>query len=191
MNAVLIRHTRVAAQPGVCFGWSDVPLADTFPEEARSVRERLPWLPAEVWTSPAQRCRVLAEQLGVTWVRVEPRLQELDFGGWEGRRWEDFRGPESEAWANDPWTRRPPGGETAAELWARVGELRAELLAGDTDRIALITHAGVIRAWRGLMTGRPLRELWSDPVEFGGIETAILADDPRAAADGKSGASFL
>lgn len=191
MNAVLIRHTRIIAPPGVCYGRSDVTLADTFPEDARAVRERLPWMPAEVWTSPAQRCHALAEQLGAAQVRIEPRLQELDFGAWEGRRWEDFLGPESETWANDPWNLRPPGGETAAELWARVGELRAELLAGDTDRIALITHAGVIRVWRGLMTGRPLRELWSDPVEFGGIETAILADNPRAAADGKSDTSFL
>ena len=191
MNAVLIRHTRIAALAGVCYGRSDVPLADTFTEDARVVRERLPWLPAEVWTSPAQRCRALAEQLGAAQVRIEPRLHELDFGAWEGRRWEDFHCPESEAWANDPWNLRPPGGETAAELWARVGELRAELLAGDTDRIALITHAGVVRAWRGLVTGRPLRELWFAPVEYGGIETAILADDPRAAADGKSDASFL
>ncbi len=191
MNAVLIRHTRIAALASVCYGRSDVPLADTFPEDARAVRERLPWMPAEVWTSPAQRCRALAEQLGAARVRVEPRLQELDFGAWEGRRWEDFRGSESEAWANDPWNLRPPGGETAVELWARVGELRAELLAGDTDRIALITHAGVIRAWRGLMTGRSLRELWSESVEFGGIEAAISSDDPRTASTEESDASSL
>ncbi|MDO8540654.1 MAG: histidine phosphatase family protein [Opitutaceae bacterium] len=191
MNAVLIRHTRVAAQPGVCFGWSDVPLADTFPEEARSVRERLPWVPAEVWTSPALRCRALAERLGAAQVRIDPRLQELDFGAWEGRRWEDFHCPASEAWALDPWNERPPGGETAAELWARVHELRAELVARDADRIALVTHAGVIRAWRGLTTGRLLREQWSEPVEFGGIETAISVGDPRVAAAGKSGASAL
>ncbi len=191
MNAVLIRHTRIVAPPGVCYGRSDVPLADTFPEEARSVRERLPWVPAEVWTSPALRCRALAERLGAARVGIDLRLQELNFGAWEGRCWQDFRGPESEAWANDPWNQRPPSGETTAELWARVRELRAEMLAGDADRIALITHAGVIRAWRGLSTGRPLHELWSDPVEFGGIETGILADDPRAAVDGKFGASFL
>jgi alpha-ribazole phosphatase len=172
MKAVLVRHTRIAAPTGLCYGRSDVPLADTFPEDGRIVRERLPWVPAEVWTSPAFRCRALAERLGAARVRIDPRLQELDFGAWEGRRWEDFRGPACEAWALDPWNLRPPGGETAAELWARVGEVRSELIGGNPDRIALITHAGVIRAWRGHATGRPMSELWSEPVAFGEIETA-------------------
>ncbi len=178
MNAVLIRHTRIVVPPGVCYGRSDVPLADTFPVEARSVRERMPWVPVEVWTSPALRCRALAERLGAAQVRFEPRLQELNFGAWEGCRWEEFRGPVSEAWARDPWNVRPPGGETAAELWARVNELRAELLARNADRIALVTHAGVIRAWRGLTTGRSLRKLWSEPVEWGGIEATISTSEP-------------
>jgi len=130
-----------------------------------------------VWASPALRCRMLAESLGVGPVRIEPRLQELNFGEWQGRRWEEFRDAASEAWARDPWNERPPGGETGAQLWARVGELRAELLARDADRVVLVTHAGVIRAWRGLRTGRPLCELWSEPVEFGGIEPAVCAGD--------------
>ena len=106
-------------------------------------------------------------------MRIEPRLQELNFGEGEGRRWKVFRDATSEAWARDPWTRRPPGGKTVAELLARVGELRAELLARMADRVALVTHAGVIRVWRGLTTGQSLPELWSEPVEFGGIETAV------------------
>jgi alpha-ribazole phosphatase len=170
VKIVLIRHTRVLVPAGVCYGRSEVPLAETFAEEARSVRGRLPWEPAEVWTSPALRCLALADRLGAAPVRIEPRLWELDFGAWEGRLWEDFRGPESEAWALDPWSRRPPGGETAEELWDRVGELRSELIAADADRIALVTHAGVIRAWRGHETGRSLRELWADPVAFGEIQ---------------------
>ncbi|MDO8545539.1 MAG: histidine phosphatase family protein [Opitutaceae bacterium] len=178
MNAVFIRHTRIVAPPGVCFGRSDVPLADTFPEEAIAVRKWLPWVPREVWTSPAPRCRALADRLGTVRVRIEPRLHELNFGAWEGRCWEDFRGPASEAWARDPWNERPPGGETAADLWARVSDLRADLIACDAERIALVTHAGVIRAWRGLTAGRTLRDVWAEPVAFGGVEMAILAGDP-------------
>ncbi|MCX6951418.1 MAG: alpha-ribazole phosphatase family protein [Verrucomicrobia bacterium] len=175
MNVVLIRHTRIVAPPGVCFGRSDVPLAATFPDEAEDVRARLPWVPAEVWSSPAPRCRALADRLGAARVRLDPRLQELNFGAWEGRRWDDFRSPESEAWALDPWNQRPPGGESAAELWARVDALRADLLTRGGDRIAIVTHAGVIRAWRGLTAGKSLREVWSEPVEFGGILGGIHA----------------
>ncbi len=177
---------------GRCYGRAEVALADTFAEEARAVLAALPWAPREVWTSPALRCVALAEMLaGGAPVRVESRLQELSFGAWEGRRWETFRGPESEAWALDPWGRRPPGGETAAELWARVETLRAELLAGEHDRLVLVTHAGVIRAWRGLMTGRPPGELWSDPVEFGGLENAFAAQAVRGATKGNIVSKFL
>lgn len=173
MKAVLIRHTRIAAPSGLCYGRSEVPLAGSFPDEVRSVLERLPWAPVEVWSSPSLRCRALAERLGAPRVRTDPRLRELDFGAWEGRRWDDFHGPESDAWALDPWNRRPPGGETAAELWARVGELRAELIASGGERVALVTHAGVIRAWRAHAGGRQFCEAWAEPVAFGGIEEAL------------------
>ncbi|HEY0945642.1 MAG TPA: histidine phosphatase family protein [Opitutaceae bacterium] len=173
MNLVLIRHTRVAAPAGVCFGRTDVPLAPTFAEEAAAVRARLPWTPRAVWSSPARRCRALAESLAPGAVCVDPRLQALDFGAWEGRRWDEFRDAESEAWALDPWARRPPGGETAAELWARVGAVRAELLARAEQRLAIVTHAGVIRAWRSHATGRPWADVFAEPVECGEIEPAM------------------
>ena len=172
MSAVLIRHTRIVPPPGVCFGRTDVPLAETFAAEAAAVRGRLPWTPSAVWTSPAQRCRALAEFLAPGAVRVDSRLQELDFGAWEGRPWEEFRGPESEAWALDPWHRRPPGGETAAELWMRVAAVREEVLARAMERIVLVTHAGVIRAWRSQAAGRSWTEVFAEPVEMGGVEEA-------------------
>jgi alpha-ribazole phosphatase len=134
----------------------DVGLADGFAAEAETVRRALPWEPEEIWTSPLTRCRMLAERLatGRIAMREDERLMELNFGEWEGRRWETFRGPESEAWASDPWGRRPPGGETGLELWARVASVRREVLARATERrVAVVTHAGVIRVWRALAAG--------------------------------------
>lgn len=95
-------------------------------------------------------------------------------GAWEGRRWDEFRGPESEAWALDPWRQRPPGGESGQEFWARVARLRAEFLALKLDRAVIVTHAGVIRAWRGLAEGRPLDAVMREPVPFGSIWSADL-----------------
>ena len=34
MDIVLIRHTSVGVEKGTCYGWSDVPVADTFETEA-------------------------------------------------------------------------------------------------------------------------------------------------------------
>jgi alpha-ribazole phosphatase len=172
MNVVLIRHTRVEIPPGLCYGHHDVALASTFAADAAAVSAALPWRPLEVRTSPATRCTRLAASLGVIDVRVDPRLAELHMGRWEGRRWDELSGPEVEAWFADPWQARPPEGETAPELIARVTALRDELQSSNADRVALVTHAGVIRAWRSLAESRPLAELFAEAVPFGCIVTA-------------------
>ncbi len=170
MNAVLIRHTRVTVPAGVCYGRTDVALADTFAVEAAALSARLPWAPLIVWTSPATRCRRLADWIAEgKQVHVDARLQELDFGAWEGRPWESFRGPESEAWALDPWRLRPPGGESGDEFIARVAAVRAEMLAAQAERVAVVTHAGVQRIWRLLAERLPPEACWAMPVEFGAI----------------------
>lgn len=172
---VLIRHTRVDVAPGVCYGQTDVPLASTFDDEAATMLSRMPWSPAEIWTSPASRCTRLAEYFSVPSIHDDPRLLELNFGEWENRAWESFRSPQSEAWALDPMNIRPPGGETGAELHARVGEIRNELLARiaaraaahEDLRIAVVTHAGVIRSWRAHASGRGLMDFFGKAVPYG------------------------
>lgn len=173
MNAILIRHTRIVVPQGWCYGHADVLLADSFSEEAAEVLARLPWQPELVLTSPTTRCQRLAEHLaGAARVREDVRLRELHMGDWEGRLWESFRGPESEAWALDPWNRRPPNGESASEFWARVGLVRAELAGAEKSRVAIVTHAGVIRAWRGMAERLPFESALREPVAFGSIHLA-------------------
>jgi alpha-ribazole phosphatase len=176
MKAVLVRHTTIALPTGTCYGRLDVPLAPTFAEEAVAVVAALPWMPTLVLTSPATRCRRLATAIATAAepcpVLVDTRLAELHMGAWEGLRWDDISGEVFEQWKIDPWGTRPPGGENAADLLARVGEVRAGLGASRSGRVALVTHAGVIRAWRSLAEARPLPELFEDKIPFGSVWTA-------------------
>ncbi len=169
MNGLLVRHTRVVIPAGLCYGRTEVALAETFEAEAAAVRASLPWTPAAVWSSPAERCRRLAARLTEGEVRIEPRLAELDMGEWDGRRWEELSGPVHAGWMAEPWRTRPPGGESAEDLLVRVGALRAELFAARPERLVLVTHAGVIRAWRSIGEGRPLPELFAETVGFGSL----------------------
>ena len=41
MDVVLIRHTSVGVPKGTCYGWSDVPVADTFEAEAAETKRNL------------------------------------------------------------------------------------------------------------------------------------------------------
>ena len=41
MDIVLIRHTSVGVPKGTCYGWSDVPVAETFEQEAAVTKSNL------------------------------------------------------------------------------------------------------------------------------------------------------
>jgi alpha-ribazole phosphatase len=96
-----------------------------------------------VISSPARRCRRLAESFGAP-VSVDARLQELDFGAWDGRAWDDLPRPALDRWCDDFVNARPPGGESFAALIARAEAFVADLTTGGT--VVAVTHAGVIRA---------------------------------------------
>ncbi len=146
MRLVLVRHTEVTGTSGLCYGRTDVALADSFPREAATVRAALPPGPFALHTSPAQRCRRLAETFALTFT-IDPRLQELDFGDWDGRAWDDLPRPLLDRWCNDFVNGRPPQGETFTELAARAEDFVSDLARREpAGTVVAVTHAGVIRA---------------------------------------------
>ena len=77
---------------------------------------------------------------------IDERLQELDFGAWEGMAWAEVPHAESVHWAKDVWNRSPPGGETYAALYARASAAWQSLVLMDADAVAVIGNAGPLRA---------------------------------------------
>lgn len=143
----LLRHPKVAGA-GLVYGRHDPPLAPEAADQIEAACRRalaLRLSPGAVTSSPAPRAlalaRPLAAALGVG-VTEDPRLQELDFGAWEGRAWAALDRGESDPWAEDPWRRAPPGGERFFDLCARMAEALAE--AG--PEAVMVSHAGPIRA---------------------------------------------
>jgi alpha-ribazole phosphatase len=159
---IFLRHPAAAVAPGTCYGRLD---PDAGPGAEAAIARALALLPPvpAVLSSPAQRCRCLAERIaardGVPAV-IDARLQELDFGRWEGRRWDAIDRAESDSWAADPVSVAPPGGETFAALTARV----AAALADAPTRAAIVTHAGVIRAARMMLAGESFAAAFAVPV---------------------------
>ncbi|MBO0766874.1 MAG: histidine phosphatase family protein, partial [Hyphomicrobiaceae bacterium] len=82
--------------------------------------------------------------------RTDDRLRELDYGHWEGRRWQDLVHLDPDGTAArlaDPWNWQPAGGESYAMLSQRVG-----LWLADVQRDAVVVaHGGVSRVLRGLV----------------------------------------
>ncbi|MGN6665392.1 MAG: histidine phosphatase family protein, partial [Trinickia sp.] len=123
MDLIVIRHPAPAIAAGVCYGKTDVPLAGNASEAARSLVARLAALdaplPEHVVTSPLQRCAGVAHRLARQFGRVcdvDTRLQEIDFGAWEGQRWDAIDRAALDAWAADLRHARMHGGESVAQF---------------------------------------------------------------------------
>ena len=81
---------------------------------------------------------------------------EMDFGQWEGRRWDDIGAAAIDAWVADFAHYRPGGGESVGQFMQRVAAVWDETtLSADTPTL-WITHAGVIRAATLLQSGQRL-----------------------------------
>jgi len=161
----LIRHPRPQIEPGVCYGRLDVDCDDPLPVAARL---RLP-PQTTIISSPLRRARRLAEALAPQ-VRIDARLAEIDFGDWEGRRWDDIDRAAIDDWAADVLNFTPPGGESVADLQRRVIDFAGEIKATFSGTsAALITHAGVIRALLGHWRALPLAEWTQLECDFGSV----------------------
>ena len=103
--------------------------------------------------SPAQRCVQTASALWPARLPdyVDPALWEQDFGDWEDMPYADLPdlGPLSAA---DLAAHRPPGGESFADICARIQPalIRAATLGGT---VVVVAHAGTSRAAIAHATG--------------------------------------
>jgi probable phosphoglycerate mutase len=139
-------------------GQADPPLSALGREQARALAAALAPLAAGrrvlIAASDLARARETADIVGAALglaVRLDARLRELDVGAWSGhtpaeveRRWPAdlarFRAGD-DAFA-------PGGGESRLALRARVGAALAELEASGAETVALVSHLGVVRAFR-------------------------------------------
>ena len=151
------RHAPVA-DGLICYGRTDVAVQIAPDQAAETLLRAYRGEPPErVWTSPASRCRLVAEhiakKLEVPLV-VDDALSELDFGAWEGRLWSSIQTEDRsayEAWMANWQQLPPPRGESPGDIEARV---RAWVTASlREDVVWLIAHSGVVRALAVVLEG--------------------------------------
>lgn len=154
MRFVLVRHPPAAIAPGICYGRLDFGLRGDATETVREIVSAVAGAgPVQVWASPATRCLVVAETvarvLGAN-LLVDPRLQELDFGAWEGVEWNSVPRASLDAWAADPSDFAPPGGESGKALVARVCAVHQAIVAVRQDCV-IISHGGPLKLLAALI----------------------------------------
>jgi alpha-ribazole phosphatase len=159
MRLWLVRHAQPLIGSGLCYGRLDMP-ADAA-ATAACAGQLAALLPPglRVACSPLQRCEQLAHALYAQRpdlaYKTDARLQEMDFGQWEGRAWQAIARNELEAWTRD-FAHYTVGhdGESVTRFMTRVASAFDALGGPGDGDVVWITHAGVIRAAGLLAQGR-------------------------------------
>jgi probable phosphomutase (TIGR03848 family) len=157
---VLVRHA-VTEQTGPMLTGRNpgVDLSEHGREQARVLADRLSGLPVTaVYASPiertAQTAAAIAERHGLA-VRDLDGVVEADYGEWTGGKLEDLA--KTELWKTvqrAPSRARFPGGESLAEMQARIVRCLEDVVAEHSgELVVVVSHADPIKAAIAHYTG--------------------------------------
>ncbi|GLS89641.1 alpha-ribazole phosphatase [Psychromonas marina] len=175
LNIYLIRHTKPLIATGTCYGQLDCPVSDDYEQQLAKISgcfkdKKI----TAIYSSPLQRCSLLAEDLakvhlnkGATLLQsnhaqasyvqsthkqsviYDKRFKEINFGDWEGEKWNDIARIKIDEWNENRLYFEFPNGETPAHFHDRVLQAWSELittnfLTQNPINILLVAHSGVI-----------------------------------------------
>jgi broad specificity phosphatase PhoE len=173
---LLIRHGKHTGPEDVLLGRSDA--AGLSGEGWEQIR-RLGFFLARpqvdlIYASPRRRCLDTAAQLAMAFgapVETDEALDEVDYGSWTGQSFSALAGdPVWAEWNEKRDLVRAPGGERMRDVQVRIlRHLQCASVLHPEARIAVVTHAEVIRAALLAERGLSLRK-WSEiDVELGSV----------------------
>ena len=176
MEVVLVRHTSVDVPRGTCYGQTDVPVRDTFEQEARAtlaeLQQHMPF--DRAYTSPLKRARQLAAFCGYADALCDNRIMEMNMGEWEMQRYDEIRDEALQRWYDDYMHLPATGGESFPMLHARVSAFLDELRTKPFRHVAIFAHGGVLVS-AGIYAGLFGEEnAFSHSVPYGGIQEIRL-----------------
>ncbi len=178
MEIYLVRHTETVCEKGICYGQSDVDLAEPFDLVFENILSQLP-SEATIFSSPLKRCIILAEYIEKNIKTIsfekEDRLMEMNFGDWELKNWDNIPQEELNPWMEDFVNIKVSNGESFVELHQRVENFLTDLISKKiTNPIILVAHAGVIRSILCHQTSLPLKDAFNNKVDFGQVIKIVL-----------------
>ena len=171
---MFIRHTSVDVEPGTCYGQTDVPLKDTFVQEAEIVKDKLSHeLIDAAYCSPLSRCVRLARFCGFEHPIIDPRLMEMNFGDWEMKKYDEIDDPRLQLWYDDFLNFVPTGGESSMQQRDRLKSFLDDLKKRHSDTpgatIAVFTHGGIIIHAMTLLQGMTYPEAFAHQPKYGDV----------------------
>lgn len=165
MEIHLIRHTAVDNPENLCYGFAEMPLLKEYQQDFESLNLDEDF--DVIISSPAQRCRLLAEYFKLDY-STDERLREMNFGNWELKKWTEIPEQEINPWYEDFIHVKASGGENLLEMQTRVLSFWNELIAEkDIQKVLIIAHAGVIRLILQAVLKFPLDNMFNIQIDYG------------------------
>ena len=155
---IFLRHPTPDVEPGTCYGQTDLDIAEIGHNQILHALTITPTV-RKILSSPARRCRKLAESLAERdrcEITFDERLWEMHMGEFEGMPWKDIDREKSGNWFEDPFNNKTPGGESFLDVQVRV----LQALESADIHTAIVCHAGVIRATQMAWEGKTFRQVF-------------------------------
>ncbi|MBP1147308.1 alpha-ribazole phosphatase [Pseudomonas sp. PvP027] len=178
----LLRHGETELGGGLRGSIDDALTESGWQQMRAAVADGGPW--TRIVSSPLQRCARFSEELAQRLslpLHLEPGLQELHFGDWEGHSPAQLMETDAEGlglfWA-DPYAFTPPGGEPVLYFSNRVLSAVQRLhQAYAGERVLLVSHGGVMRLLLAQARGLPREQLLQVVVGHGALLSIQVAAD--------------
>ncbi|MFO3676146.1 alpha-ribazole phosphatase family protein [Pseudomonas protegens] len=185
----LLRHGETELGGGLRGSLDDALTATGWQQMREAVQGRGPW--DRVLSSPLQRCARFAQELAGQLqlpLSLEPDLQELHFGAWEGQSAAALMETDADDlgrfWA-DPYAFTPPGGEPVELFSLRVlGAIERLYQACAGQHVLLVSHGGVMRLLLARARGLPRQQLLNVEVGHGALFRLQVASEGRMSEEG-------
>ncbi|HLE15652.1 MAG TPA: alpha-ribazole phosphatase [Anaerolineales bacterium] len=176
---ILIRHGETDWNTtGRWQGQTDVPLNERGRQQARQLVADLAGMQIDaIYSSDLGRARdtaaPLSQAAGLP-VIVDSRLREIHQGEWQGQLFDEIEARYAEALRSrreDPLNLAPPGGETVAQVRARVLRCLEQILKRHPDEsVVIVSHGFVLGLLRAHLLGEPVGMAWERIPQNGGWE---------------------
>ena len=180
MKLAVLRHGPTGWNTeGRIQGHTDIPLSEAGLTRMRGLRLPQEFARARIFSSPSIRARQTAAALSLADPVLDARLMEQNWGRWEGLTTAEVRAQDGEDCFDRAGLKhqfRPPGGESTAELMARVAGFMRDV-AGERHDAVAVAHFGVLRAAYTLATGWAMETIMPEELDVAKILVLTLSPE--------------
>jgi probable phosphoglycerate mutase len=137
---------------------------------------------AAILCSPRERtqetARPVATACNIDDIAIRAELDEIDFGTWSGKTFEELNSDAAwRAWNDRRQEASTPSGETMADVQQRIGSLMDEIRERHHNRcVALVSHADVIKAAVCKVLALPVGGCFRFDIDPASITTIVAGD---------------